>query len=88
MRVHHVHEHLHLRYFLFELCLPFIGRFDFERKYLQACMHSVLTPVKHQTGTLLSEVEFAVEAARAYVRAKGRVKQDMQGFLQSNGGNH
>jgi hypothetical protein len=51
-------------------------------------MHSVLTPVKHQTGTLLSEVEFAVEAARAYVRAKGRVKQEMQGFLQSNGGNH
>ena len=87
MRVHHVHEHLRLRYFLFKPCLPF-RRFDVGRKYLQACMHSVLTPVTHQTGTLLSEVEFAVEAARAYVRAKGRVKQDMQGFLQSNGGNH
>jgi len=38
-------------------------------------------------GTLLSEVESAVEAARHYVRAKGRVKQQMQEYLRSNGVN-
>lgn len=36
-------------------------------------------------GTLLSEVESAVEAARHMVRAKSRVKQQTQEFLRSKG---
>ncbi len=34
-------------------------------------------------GTLLSEVESVVEAARFYIRAKSRVKQQVQEYLQS-----
>lgn len=36
-------------------------------------------------GTLLSEVESAVEAARHFVRAKSRVKQQTQEYLRSKG---